>query len=111
MANMISDATMEYIGILAKIELSEEEKERAKKDMGEMLSYIDKLNALDTSSVEPMTHLFAVNNVFREDVVTNGDGSYDTLFNAPDQAGGGIRAPKSITDESAKIHQTGGEGT
>ena len=44
-------------------------KKKAKKDMEEMLDYIDKLNELDTSSVEPMSHVFPVNNVFREDVV------------------------------------------
>ena len=47
MANVISDETMEYVGILAKLELSEEEKAAAKKDMESMLDYIDKLNELD----------------------------------------------------------------
>ncbi len=65
MANIISDETIDYVGILAKLELSDEEKEKAKKDMEEMLDYIDKLNELDTSSVEPMSHVFPVNNVFR----------------------------------------------
>ena len=46
MANIISDETMEYVGILAKLELSEEEKTQAKKDMEIMLDYIDKLNEL-----------------------------------------------------------------
>ena len=69
MANIISDETIEYVGILAKLELSEEEKENAKKDMGEMLDYIDKLNELDTTGIEPMSHVFPVHNVFREDVV------------------------------------------
>ncbi len=45
--NIITDETMEYVGILAKLELSPEEKERAKKDMEEMLNYIDKLNELE----------------------------------------------------------------
>ena len=67
--NEISDETIEYVGILAKLELNEEEKEHAKKDMEEMLNYIDKLNELDTTGVEPMSHVFPVNNVFREDVV------------------------------------------
>lgn len=58
MANVISDETIEYVGILAKLELSEDEKEQAKKDMGSMLDYIDKLNELDTSGVEPMSHDF-----------------------------------------------------
>ena len=79
MANVISDETMEYVGILAKLELSDAEKEAAKKDMESMLDYIDKLNELDTSNVEPMSHVFPVQNVFREDVVENGDGGEDTL--------------------------------
>ena len=83
MANIISDETIEYVGILAKLELSDEEKERAKKDMGDMLDYIDQLNELDTEGVEPMSHVFPMTNVFREDVVTNGDGSEATLLNAP----------------------------
>ena len=41
MANIISDETIEYVGILAKLELSPEEKEAARKDMAEMLDYID----------------------------------------------------------------------
>ena len=49
MANVISDETIEYVGILAKLELSDEEKEAAKKDMGRMLDYIDKLSELDTT--------------------------------------------------------------
>lgn len=58
MANIIDDETIEYVGILAKLELSGEEKEQAKADMGRMLDYIDKLNELDTEGVEPMSHLF-----------------------------------------------------
>ena len=79
MANIISDETIEYVGILAKLELSDEEKEQAKKDMANMLDYIDTLNELDTSGVEPMSHVFPVNNVFREDVVTNGDDREEIL--------------------------------
>ena len=96
MANHISDETIEYAGILAKLELSEEEKEQAKKDMGEMLDYIDQLNELDTSDVEPMTHLFPVHNVFREDVVTNGDGREAALCNAPLARDDGFEVPKTI---------------
>ena len=83
MANIISDETIEYVGILAKLSLSEEEREQAKKDMGRMLDYIDQLNELDTTGVEPMSHVFPAQNVFREDVVTNGDDSEGILSNAP----------------------------
>lgn len=96
MANIISDETIEYVGILAKLELSDEEKEQAKKDMGNMLDYIDKLNELDTSSVEPMSHVFPVDNVFREDVVTNRDCRDDILRNAPEKKEGAFKVPKTV---------------
>jgi glutamyl-tRNA(Gln) and/or aspartyl-tRNA(Asn) amidotransferase, C subunit len=81
----ITDETIEYVGILAKLELSDEEKERAKKDMTEMLDYVGKLNELDTSAVEPMSHTFPVSNVMREDTVTNGDDKENMLKNAPER--------------------------
>ncbi|MDY3910209.1 MAG: Asp-tRNA(Asn)/Glu-tRNA(Gln) amidotransferase subunit GatC [Eubacterium sp.] len=96
MANIISDETIEYVGILAKLELSEEEKEQAKKDMGSMLDYIDKLNELDTDGVEPMSHAFPVNNVFREDEVTNGDDRENMLLNAPQKKDGTYMVPKTF---------------
>lgn len=96
MANIISDETIEYVGILAKLELSDDEKEKAKEDMGKMLDYIDKLNELDTSNVEPMSHVFPVNNVFREDVVTNGDDRENILKNAPEEREGAFVVPKTF---------------
>ena len=96
MANIISDETIEYVGILAKLELSDEEKEQAKKDMGSMLDYIDKLNELDTTGVEPMSHVFPVDNVFREDVVENGDESDAMLSNAPEQKEKQYKVPRTV---------------
>ena len=96
MANIISDETIEYVGILAKLELSDEEKEQAKKDMANMLDYIDTLNELGTSGVEPMSLVFPVNNVFREDVVTNGDDREEILANAPEAKEGAFVVPKTF---------------
>lgn len=96
MANIIDDATIDYVGILAKLELSDEEKERAKKDMANMLDHIDKLSELDTTGVEPMSHVFPVENVMREDVVTNGDGSEETLANAPERKDTTFVVPKTV---------------
>ena len=96
MANIISDETIEYVDILAKLELSDDEKEQAKKDMANMLDYIDTLNELDTSGVEPMSHVFPVNNVFREDVVTNGDDREEILANAPEAKEGAFVVPKTF---------------
>ena len=96
MANMISNETIEYVGILAKLELSDEEKEEAKRDMGRMLDYIDKLNELDTEGVEPLSHVFPVNNVFREDAVVNGDDRENILANAPEQKDGAFKVPRTV---------------
>lgn len=96
MANVITDEMIEYVGILAKLELSEEEREQAKKDMGKMLDYIDRLNELDTDGVEPMSHVFPVNNVFREDVVCNGDEKEALLQNAPAMKDGAYKVPKTV---------------
>lgn len=96
MANKISDKTIDYVGILAKLELSQEEKEAAKADMEKMLDYIDTLNELDTSEVEPMSHVFPVHNVFREDVVTNGDNKEQTLANAPLRKEDSFEVPRTI---------------
>jgi len=96
MANVISDETIDYVGILAKLDLSAEEKEQAKKDLAEMLDYIDELGELDTTGVEPMSHVFPVNNVFREDVVTNGDDSENILKNAPGEKDNMFLVPKTF---------------
>lgn len=96
MANQISDEMIEYVGILAKLELSEEEKQQAKTDMGNMLDSIDKLNELDTDGVEPMSHIFPMDNVFREDVVTNGDEREQLLANAPQKKDGAYMVPKTF---------------
>ena len=51
---------------------------------------------MDTSGIEPMSHVFPVNNVFREDVVTNGDNREDTLANAPLRKEDSFEVPRTI---------------
>ena len=94
MAKIIDDETMENVCILAKLSLTEDEKEKAKEDMQKMLDYVDKLDELDTSSVEPMSHIFEDENVFREDVVTNGD-NHEAML-APKQKENQYQVPKTI---------------
>ena len=93
---VITDETIDYVGILAKLELSDEEKEQAKKDMSNMLDYVGKLEELDTDDVEAMSHAFPVSNVFREDVVTNGDDRDNMLANAPEERNGCYDVPKTF---------------
>lgn len=92
----ISDETMDTLGVLAQLELSGEQKAQAKKDMSEMLAGAEKLTRLDTEGIEPMTHVVPAVNVFREDVVENGDGRADVLLNVPEKKGDGIKVPRTI---------------
>lgn len=96
MGNKISEEMMDYVGILAKLELSAKERAQAKKDMNRMLEYIDRLNELDTEGVVPMSHIFPVTNVFREDIPENGNGRDKILANAPASKDGAFQVPKTI---------------
>lgn len=96
MADRITDELIDYVGILAKLELSEPQREAAKKDMEGMLAYIDKMKELDTEGVEPLSHVFPVQNVFREDVIVNGDDRAEILKNAPRVKDGMFMVPRTI---------------
>lgn len=96
MAKIIDDETIENVCILAKLPLSDEAKEKAKEDMQKMLDYVEKLDELDTDGVEPLSHIFGDQNVFREDVVTNGDNKEAMLANAPKAKEGQYQVPKTI---------------
>lgn len=92
----IDDVTMENVEILAKLALSPEEREKARTEMEHILAYVEKLNELDTEAVDPSVHILDEKNVFREDVVTNGDGREDALQNAPRSKEGQYMVPKTV---------------
>ena len=96
MAKIIDDETIENVCILAKLSLGEEAKAKAKQDMQKMLDYVEKLDELDTDGVEPLSHIFGDENVFRDDVVTNGDNKEAILANAPKEKEGQYQVPKTI---------------
>ena len=73
--------------------------EKARTALGRMLDFVDMLSELDTTGVEPMSHVFPVQNVFREDVVENGDRRDDMLKNAPKQKDGSFQVPKTLKQE------------
>ena len=96
MAKIIDDETIENVCILAKLSLGEEAKAKAKQDMQKMLDYVEKLDELDTDGVGPLSHIFGDENVFRDDVVTNGDNKEAMLANAPKEKEGQYQVPKTI---------------
>ena len=96
MAVSITDKTVEYVAALAKLELSDAEKERTKKDLEDIIGYMDTMNELDTENVEAMSHVFPLKNVFREDVVTNGPDRDNILSNAPEEQDGCAVVPPTF---------------
>ncbi len=65
----ISLETVEYVAGLARLNLSDKEKEMMVAQMGDILDYMDKLNSLDTTGIRPLEHVESMSNVFREDSV------------------------------------------
>lgn len=92
----ITDSLIDYIGDLSRLELGEEEKQRAKKDLTDILNYMDKLNEIDTKGMKEMSHPFENKNCFREDNVTNNDRRNEVLQNAPDSKGDYFKVHKTV---------------
>jgi aspartyl-tRNA(Asn)/glutamyl-tRNA(Gln) amidotransferase subunit C len=87
---------VEHVANLARLTFSEEEKELATRQLDSILSYVDKLNELDTTGVEPTSHVLPINNVMRDDRVAPSLSPDDALSNAPERAGDFYRVPKII---------------
>ena len=64
---MITIKDVEHVAKLARLELTEEEKEKFTKQLGDVLKHVDAMNEVDTSNVEPMAHAIDFVNVTRED--------------------------------------------
>lgn len=92
----ITDETIEYVAALAKLELSHEEIEKAKIDLGNIIGHMEIMDGLDTKDVIPMDHVFTIKNVFREDVVTEKDNREELLKNAPAKAKDSFMVPKTV---------------
>ncbi len=92
----ISDELLESVANLAELELRASEKQQAKKDLGQMLAFFSQLNELDTAGVAPMSHVNDLQNVFREDAVTNGDMRAAMLANAPEARDGAFAVPRAV---------------
>ena len=92
----ISDEVMANTELLAKLALTDEEREKSRQEMEKILGYVDKLNELDTEGVEPLISLFPVENVFREDQVVNGDMRDELVDLAPRKKDGQYLVPKTV---------------
>ena len=96
----ITIADVEKIAELARLDLTPEETESFTNQLSSIITYIDKLNELDTSNVAPMSHCSTATGhadvAFREDVVAPSLGAKAATENAPDHEGGYFKVPRVI---------------
>jgi aspartyl-tRNA(Asn)/glutamyl-tRNA(Gln) amidotransferase subunit C len=92
----ITKQEVERVAHLARLHLSEEELETMTKQLDTILSYVAKLDELDTSAVQPMTHAFSVFNAFREDQVQGSLTVEEALANGPCQNGEAFVVPRIL---------------
>jgi aspartyl-tRNA(Asn)/glutamyl-tRNA(Gln) amidotransferase subunit C len=96
----LSKAEVEHVARLARLELSEAEKEEFTGQLNGILQFVAQLNQLDTAGVEPTAHAIPVSNVFRPDRMTPSIDPELALANAPDRVDNFFKVPKVLEDEN-----------
>ncbi len=91
---MITVKDVEHVAKLARLELTEAEKEKFTKQLGDVLKYVEQMNEIDTTNVKPMAHAFDIVNVMREDKVVSEETKEELMMNAPEEENGFFRVPK-----------------
>ncbi len=92
----VTDALVEKIAQLARLEFNEAEKQEIKRDLQKMIAFVEKLNELDTSRIQPLLHMTDEFNNFREDKVEGSVRQEEALLNAPSVKDGFFTVPKVI---------------
>ena len=92
----VTKKDVEYIAELARLKLNEEEIEKYTVQLNEIITYVEKLNEIDTTNVEPLSHPVEGSNVFREDVVKPSIDREIAFRNAPDRSELFFKVPKVL---------------
>jgi aspartyl-tRNA(Asn)/glutamyl-tRNA(Gln) amidotransferase subunit C len=93
---MASDFDVKYVAHLARIALTPEEEEKFGAQLTHILGYIEKLNQIDVSEIEPTAHAVPLVNVFRPDEIRPSLPNEEALRNAPAKANGLFMVPKIV---------------
>ena len=91
---MITVKDVEHVAKLARLELSETEKEMFTEQLGDVLAHVEKMNEVDTTGVDPMNHPIDFVNVMREDNKIYENTREELMSNAPDIEGEFFKVPK-----------------
>jgi len=92
----IDDQIIDKISGLAHLEFGEEEKEKIRQDLEQILTFVDKLKELDTENVEPLVYLSDKRDILREDRMIPTISIDEALLNAPEKSGRFFKVPKVI---------------
>jgi len=92
----ITGKVVEYVAHLARLELGSEEIDLYTQQLDRILAYMDQLNSLDTTGIEPTTHAIPLVNVFREDTVQHTFQAEEAVGNAPARVGPFFKVPPII---------------
>jgi aspartyl-tRNA(Asn)/glutamyl-tRNA(Gln) amidotransferase subunit C len=92
----ISKKEVEHVAHLARLNLTEEELVKMTGQLDNILSYVEKLDELDTSQVLPTSHVFSVSNAFREDIEKESLSQAEAVKNGPQHDGAMFQVPKII---------------
>jgi aspartyl-tRNA(Asn)/glutamyl-tRNA(Gln) amidotransferase subunit C len=87
---------IDYVAKLARLNLTEQEKDLFTGQMDAILNYVTTMNELDTEGIVPTSHAVPVENAFRPDIITDSIGTEKALANAPDREGTYFRVPPVI---------------
>jgi len=91
---MIEIKDVKHVAKLARLSLIEEEEIKFSKQMGDILRYVELMNEVDTTGVEPMYHAIDFSNVMREDVEIYEQTREELMQNATDREGDFFKVPK-----------------
>jgi aspartyl-tRNA(Asn)/glutamyl-tRNA(Gln) amidotransferase subunit C len=100
MNKKIDEAQVRKVAKLSRLDLTDAEVEEFTGQLSAILEYMEKMNELDTSGVEPLAHCLPLSNVFREDCVKESLGTEKALSNAPQRDGEFFKVPKILDDTS-----------
>ena len=96
---MITIEQVEKVAHLSRLTLTAEEKETFTAQLNKILEAADKLKGLNTDDVEPMSHAFPLQNIFREDVALPSMARELIMQNAPDPVDGAFRVPSIMGED------------
>ncbi len=92
----ITEDLVSYVAELSRIKLNSKQTEKMQREIGALVEYMDVLNTLDTSDIEPISHVFDVKNVLRADVVKTSYERSELLKNAPVHTEESTVVPKTV---------------